>query len=1321
MQFGITGLFAADNIFWDNERILETGNINKFSTFNNADYCGIVFSSNDESRKLFLKYSKDGINWKNTLTVLSDFYTQDSSGVDFSTIIDNDDKLYIFYRTGLNNIILERFDLKAEITDGEKVFEINSKNIIYLPSIFIDTNLDIHLVYSENTDKDVNIVHKRINSKGEETVDNGIGNDFKNSINPVLAEHNKILYAVFQAKESNIQGGLFYNIVIAYSRDFGNTWEYKFAVTSKGENNQRPNIFMDGQELLLAWEKDDENYLSHIYFKKIDLTTWTDSGLKAVSDNVAEAHSPFILKINGSIYIFWYDNRKNNFQVYYSNLSNNQISDTKSLNLKSGRTISVNPVIFKKLPAVFWIQQEKKSTVFFQKTVTEVDPPDVFIRNVREIDGVRYINKKDFQIEWKQADNPAGIKGFRILVTKDRNASVPEDGKLLPNYNLIYDVSKIIDGTWFCKIKSYDNAGNSSRPSDYQFVVDTTPPPPPEFDVPELDDNGNLKNNIPEISWDEKSGNTYYFNTYKRYFANKNDPQITSIINGGKMERFTGTAEKSWKSSEELENGVLLFGVQGTDRAGNNSTVSWKTFSLANYVPKTVITKVEMNYNDNGEKILSIYGRGFQNYGEVTKVLIDRNRKEPYDHVISKDDFVVVNDNLIRGKKEFRIEDGVFYIGVDHNVRGVVFDTNKSVFSSKWSFKYQKENYYNFEGIRYIFNEINVTTVILIMVVLFWLIIMILLMITIINTGRERIYIKNLLLKIDRIKDELNEKDYVERRKVVMKKGLGLTIKYTFLILLLVISIVVSTSVTISLLSLGNERRNLANEMKDKALIMTGNYEASLVDIYTLEKGYTEAIDSTTLAAKATDINFVLFKLAEDNSVLIRYGANRKITFEGIDITKLPDKDKEKMVTERVFSEKADKDIELMKVNYDGNARIYPEFNPSDLKDSYIFIKPIFISKNGVKKYIGEIAVGFSFERILNTIYEESIVLFRIALAVTGIAVLLSIIGAITLATMTIRPIRKISKHVETITTKEDYEDLVTDGKDRIEVKSKDEIGILASSINDMTHKLIEKAKADKQLLLGKEIQKKFISLEPFENDYVNIYGYYEGAKGVSGDYFEYKKISEDHIACIICDVSGKAVPAALIMVQISTIFHSYFSTFKPGEDKLDTVEIVNQINDTIEERGFQGRFAAIMVMILNTKTGEAILTNAGYTQVLIYRDDLKKCEWVKLFQSGAAGVFPSYMLPDPFKLEKIRIKRKDIIFLFTDGIEESRNGKKKINEKGEESFEEFGNDRITKVIDESRIKNPQEIIKELIRTEKDYRGDIEQYDDLTILGIQRK
>ena len=121
------------------------------------------------------------------------------------------------------------------------------------------------------------------------------------------------------------------------------------------------------------------------------------------------------------------------------------------------------------------------------------------------------------------------------------------------------------------------------------------------------------------------------------------------------------------------------------------------------------------------------------------------------------------------------------------------------------------------------------------------------------------------------------------------------------------------------------------------------------------------------------------------------------------------------------------------------------------------------------------------------------------------------------MANITVTPIRKLALGVAKIRDTEDKEDLE---EHVIQVGTRDEIGELADTVNEMTRGLVEAARANKALMLGKGVQKMFLPLakerdgskgstaEEDSKD-VEIYGYYEGADEVSGDYFDFKKLDD--------------------------------------------------------------------------------------------------------------------------------------------------------------------------------------------------------------------
>jgi hypothetical protein len=190
----------------------------------------------------------------------------------------------------------------------------------------------------------------------------------------------------------------------------------------------------------------------------------------------------------------------------------------------------------------------------------------------------------------------------------------------------------------------------------------------------------------------------------------------------------------------------------------------------------------------------------------------------------------------------------------------------------------------------------------------------------------------------------------------------------------------------------------------------------------------------------------------------------------------------------------------------------------------------------------------------------------------------------------------------------------------------------------------------------------------------VEVYGYYRGAKGVSGDYFDFKKVDDTHYALIKCDVAGKGVSAALIMVEVATIFISYCNEWKKSAQRIAGIKdpkarlkaqqeiepidtLVYRINDMVEERGFPGRFAALTICILDTETGAVTVCNAGDTIINIYESKKRMMTHNQLPDSPAAGTFASMLveMKAPFRRVVQKLEHGDVLFLQTDGIEESK------------------------------------------------------------------
>jgi HAMP domain-containing protein len=278
------------------------------------------------------------------------------------------------------------------------------------------------------------------------------------------------------------------------------------------------------------------------------------------------------------------------------------------------------------------------------------------------------------------------------------------------------------------------------------------------------------------------------------------------------------------------------------------------------------------------------------------------------------------------------------------------------------------------------------------------------------------------------------------------------------------------------------------------------------------------------------------------------------------------------------------------------------------------------------------------------------------AALVPGIAI------ALVMSSLLLRPIRKLVRRVELILDTENRASLVNL---EINIFGKDEVAVLGKTINEMAQELARAAASVSDLDIGKEIQKRFIPLDVDKDgnklnsgykDAENavFFGYYKGAKVLSGDYFDYLDLDGRYYAVIKCDVAGNGIPASLIMVQVATMFLNFFKKWQPSA-RLE--ELVYQINDFIDRLGFKGRFAAFTLCLFDSQTGDLHFCNAGDNIIHIYDDSEKSVKSITLHQTPAAGALPNSIVESisGYRVQTLSLDHGDILLLYTDGIHEGQ------------------------------------------------------------------
>jgi hypothetical protein len=406
---------------------------------------------------------------------------------------------------------------------------------------------------------------------------------------------------------------------------------------------------------------------------------------------------------------------------------------------------------------------------------------------------------------------------------------------------------------------------------------------------------------------------------------------------------------------------------------------------------------------------------------------------------------------------------------------------------------------------------------------------------------------------------------------------------------------------------------------------------------------------------------------------------------------------------------------ERLRVLSDGEIGTLPAFDPGALgamSPSYLYYKPILEYRPGDSfLYRGMVRLEVSTKRITEEVRATTLELIRLTLIIAAIALGIGILGAFVLSAVIVVPIKQLVRQIEHIRDTDDKESLAGS---KIVVKSHDELFTLADTVNQMTEGLVSAAKASKELIIGKGIQKMFIPLDPApgtkkkistghrDEKEFEVYGYYEGADAVSGDYWDFRSINSRYHYFIKCDVSGHGVPAALIMVQVATMVINYFNDWKQAMPKaIDLTDLAYKINDFLEERQFLGKFAAFTLGVWDSQAGVAYLCDAGDKVLHVWDEKSRKLLVEMLPDSPAAGPLASILIQmkQPFTQVTRKLGPGDILFLYTDGIEESkhyfRNADYKVvvcedapkdqsheNHLGGVDNEEFGYDRLTSILD---------------------------------------
>ena len=179
--------------------------------------------------------------------------------------------------------------------------------------------------------------------------------------------------------------------------------------------------------------------------------------------------------------------------------------------------------------------------------------------------------------------------------------------------------------------------------------------------------------------------------------------------------------------------------------------------------------------------------------------------------------------------------------------------------------------------------------------------------------------------------------------------------------------------------------------------------------------------------------------------------------------------------------------------------------------------------------------------------------------------------------------------------------------EDEIDIDASDELGEIAQAFNHMTDKfreaqvnMIEQQSLQKELQVAQEIQQMLLPSDFPKVEGYDIASFYEAAKEVGGDLFDFVEVDEDTIGICVADVSGKGVPGSLIMTMIRTALRL------EARGNKNPADVLVSVNRFVTDDMKRGMFVTMFYMVLDSRNRIIHYASAGHNPMILYRGSIK-------------------------------------------------------------------------------------------------------------------
>jgi sigma-B regulation protein RsbU (phosphoserine phosphatase) len=249
-----------------------------------------------------------------------------------------------------------------------------------------------------------------------------------------------------------------------------------------------------------------------------------------------------------------------------------------------------------------------------------------------------------------------------------------------------------------------------------------------------------------------------------------------------------------------------------------------------------------------------------------------------------------------------------------------------------------------------------------------------------------------------------------------------------------------------------------------------------------------------------------------------------------------------------------------------------------------------------------------------------------------------------------------------------------------------------------------EKRAIESELKNAREVQRILLPQQDPVVPGFRISGTNLPARIISGDYYDYIELADQKLGIAIADVSGKGVPAGLLMAMCRSVLRSVAAGETSPSHALAAVN--RQLFPDIRE----DMFISMAYSILDAATGKLTLSRAGHEPALFFHKDTDKVELLRS-PGLALGIDSGAVFERVTQDQEVTLKSGDCVLFYTDGVKEAL----------DDQEEEFGMERMCEAFRQAAPLGAEAVLFRMQEELKQFTGEGPQMDDITLVAIEKR